>query len=254
MRLLKYKKTSIILTATIAVLVTLLLQSLGVFSRIESASFDHRVGMFRADKAIHDDIVIVLIDENSLQRLSAKLGRFPWPRSVYGDVIDFFALAGAQTVAFDILFTEQQLADSLNKDDQALINATRTAGNVVHAMQILPSYHSSSDKRLPQDFVTRYHASDNSLQREVYGDFLLPINGLYQASKAVGYIEVNPDRDGVYRRVRLFNQFRDSHLLPALSSTVVFPLLSADRNVELTANQLTIGDLKLPLDHQGNYR
>lgn len=140
MRLLKYKKTSIILTATIAVLVTLLLQSLGVFSRIESASFDHRVGVFRTDKAIHDDIVIVLIDENSLQRLSAKLGRFPWPESVYGDVIDFFALAGAQTVAFDILFTEQQLADSLNKDDQASKAVGYIEVNILTAMVSIVAY------------------------------------------------------------------------------------------------------------------
>jgi adenylate cyclase len=253
LEILKNLKVSITLITATAVLVTLLFQSLGIFSRIELASFDHRVSVFRSDKAIHSDIVIVLIDEDSLQRLSPEFGRFPWPRSAYGDVIDFFTLAGAQTVAFDILFTEQQLADALNKDDQALINATRRAGNLVHAMQILPTYHAASDKQLPQDFVSQYRATDNRFPGNVYEDFLLPINGLYQASKSVGYIEVNPDRDGVYRRIRLFNQFRDSHLLPALASTVVIPLLSADRNVGQTENQLTIGELKLPLDDQGNY-
>ncbi len=93
---------------------TLLLQYFGTFSRIELASFDHRIDVFRADASIHDDIVIVLIDEDSLQRLSSKLGRFPWPRSAYADVIEFFALAGAQTVAFDILFTEQQHSGEFN--------------------------------------------------------------------------------------------------------------------------------------------
>jgi len=58
-------------------LTTITLQSLGLFSRMESASFDHRVGLFRADKSIHEDVVVILIDEESLQSMAYELDRWP---------------------------------------------------------------------------------------------------------------------------------------------------------------------------------
>lgn len=105
-----------IITAT--VLSTFLFQHFGLFDRIESASFDHRAGMFRSEATIHPDVVVVLIDEDSLQYMDDIVGRWPWPRSTYRDLIEFFALADAQTFALDILFTEQQDASAGNVNDR----------------------------------------------------------------------------------------------------------------------------------------
>jgi adenylate cyclase len=253
LKLNKYHKTSIIAIILTAVLITLAFQSLYVFTRLESASFDHRVSFARSSTAIHDDVVIVLIDEDSLQKMSAQLGRFPWPRSAYREIIDFFALAGAQTLAFDILFTEQQDAGSHNEDDNALIEATRQAGNVVHAMQILYTPALKTSRSLPADFLTNQPFESTQIEGEVYNDFLLPIDGLYQASQGVGFLEIQPDRDSVYRRIRLFNQFHDGTILPSLASTIAVPLVSGGGAITYGTDLADINGFKIPLDGNGNH-
>lgn len=47
-------------------------------------------------------VVFVDIDEASL----AQLGQFPWPRSVFADLVDKMTGYGSAAIAFDILFTE----------------------------------------------------------------------------------------------------------------------------------------------------
>ncbi len=193
----------------VTLLTTVFLQSIDFFSRIESTTFDHRVGLFRADEVIHENVVVVLIDEKSLQLMDNELGRWPWPRSAYVVLLDYFALAGAQAFAFDILFTEQQDAEKDNYDDRSLVEATRRAGNTVHAMQLLHSPTSSRPKSLPENFQLEYALESSNFVGPEYNDFLLPIEALYKASRDIGFLEITPDRDGIYRRVRLFNQFSD---------------------------------------------
>ena len=66
----KHKKELFaVLLIAFSMLVTWGLNELGFFSRMELASFDHRVSMFRADKLIHEDVVVLLIDEASLQEM-----------------------------------------------------------------------------------------------------------------------------------------------------------------------------------------
>src|SRR5437879_5501810 len=57
-----------------------------------------------------DDIAIVAIDENSV----ARLGRFPWPRSVLARAIDALAAAQPKAIALDILIADPSLPDEDN--------------------------------------------------------------------------------------------------------------------------------------------
>ncbi len=47
-------------------------------------------------------VVFIDIDEASLQRI----GQFPWPRSIFADLVEKMTVAGSAAIAFDILFTE----------------------------------------------------------------------------------------------------------------------------------------------------
>lgn len=246
------KSVAIGLIVLLSVVTTLLLQSLSTFSRIEAASFDQRVSLFRSQTAIHEDVVIVLIDEYSLQTMAEELGRWPWPRRVYSDLLDYFAFANAQTLAFDVLFSEQQDVDSDQSNDRALIDATRRFDNTVHAMQLLYSNDSVANQ-LPPDFEKKFAYNSNDYSGPFYNDFLLPLNDLYRASAGAGFLELNPDRDGVYRRVRLFNRFRDEAVLPSLASAIVMPLFSEDKIVQYNDDQMTLGNMSIPLDGEGNF-
>jgi adenylate cyclase len=79
------------------------------------------------------DVVIVAIDEESLARLGAgmfeeqKLG-WPWPRELYGDVVEYLDKAGAKVVAFDLVFSEPDRASQMGTDDTfaEAVNAAKT--------------------------------------------------------------------------------------------------------------------------------
>ncbi|MDX1397090.1 MAG: CHASE2 domain-containing protein, partial [Oceanospirillum sp.] len=83
----RLKAGSIIFLLTCAIVSQL--HSFGILDRLEWITYDHRQHTFRADKKAHPDIAIVLIDESSLQALAPVAGRFPWPRSIYADLLEF---------------------------------------------------------------------------------------------------------------------------------------------------------------------
>src|SRR5512135_1945314 len=69
------------------------------------------------------ETVIAAIDEKSIN----KLGRFPWPRSVWGRVVDRLTQDGAKVIVFDVFFTEPENVES----DGLLQKAIRKSGRVV---------------------------------------------------------------------------------------------------------------------------
>ncbi|MDJ0834022.1 MAG: adenylate/guanylate cyclase domain-containing protein [Gammaproteobacteria bacterium] len=248
------RKTLIIIgLILISLALTALLNHFNFFSRLELASFDHRVSMFRSDKYIHEDVVLVNIDEETLQQMSNELGRWPWPRSAYRDILDFFALAGAEALAFDILFVEQEAAGGVNANDQQLIAASRDSAIAVHAMQLLENAQMDGAKPMPTDFIRQHQVDNIDFAGKNYNDFLIPLEGLYQASRAVGYLEIEPDRDGVFRRLRLFNQYDRQAVFPAISSALVLPLIADGGEIVYDANATTVGDTSIPLDGNGHY-
>ena len=100
-------------------MVTLFLDWLGVFQRPESMLYDSRMVRTASFHGPSDEIALVLLDQNSLDWAQEELGwSWPWPRSAYGDLVSFFNLGGAASVAFDVLFTEPSLYG--DGDDQLL--------------------------------------------------------------------------------------------------------------------------------------
>jgi adenylate cyclase len=66
---------------------------------IEQSSLDMRFGM-RGQRAHDDRIVIVGIDERTLQ----EIGSFPLPRKTYATLVDQLSAGGARVIAFDATF------------------------------------------------------------------------------------------------------------------------------------------------------
>src|SRR3990167_683968 len=75
----------------------------------------------RGKVAPSDDVIIVAIDEKSVN----ELGRWPWPRTTMAKLIK--GLAPAKVAAFDIVFSEPETKER----DKALGDAVKKAGNVV---------------------------------------------------------------------------------------------------------------------------
>ena len=77
------------------------------------------------ERPVSGDIVIVGIDEKSV----GQVGRWPWPRGRYGDLIDAIHSAGPKAQVHDIMFPDKSEADQ----DRKLATAISRAGNVTLA-------------------------------------------------------------------------------------------------------------------------
>ena len=123
----------------------------------------------RSPQAAPPDVVLVAIDEPSLQRL----GRWPWRRSLHADLIERLTRAGARAVALDIAFAEP------DADDHRLAEALRASGRVV-----LPILHE---------------------QMAVGGAPVetRPTPEVGAAAAALGHVDVEVDLDGIVRSVYL---------------------------------------------------
>ena len=72
-----------------------------LFQSLESWTYDVRAPL-RANPKPSDQIVIVGVDEESLTRV----GRWPWPRSVIGELLDILRESGAKVIGVGFVFSE----------------------------------------------------------------------------------------------------------------------------------------------------
>lgn len=72
-----------------------------VFHSVEAWTYDIRASL-RANPKPSDQIVIVGVDEESLTRI----GRWPWPRSVIGELLDILRESGAKVIGVGFVFSE----------------------------------------------------------------------------------------------------------------------------------------------------
>jgi adenylate cyclase len=173
----------ICLSVTVAVLG---LFTVGALESLEWKTVDLRFH-WRGQRPVNKDIVVVAIDESSID----KLGRWPWPREMHGRVIEKLSKAGARAIAFDVLFTEPDKQNP--SSDAAMAAAAGKAGSVVSA------------------FFYR-----GGMEGNLAGiDPLFPYPALMKESY-LGFVNFNPDHDGIYRHSHLY----------ALTGETVYPSLA----------------------------
>ena len=142
------------------------------------------------------DIVIVAIDERSLQ----ELGRWPWPREKHVELLRKLLEAGSAAVAIDILFAEEDA--NYPEVDQLLARAVASHGSVV-----LPI------------FIGQTTRGGNLAE-------LGPIASLAKVAASLGHVHIEVDNDGVARRVFLkvgLGENRWTHFSVSLADTLGLP-------------------------------
>ncbi|MBM4113361.1 MAG: adenylate/guanylate cyclase domain-containing protein, partial [Phycisphaerae bacterium] len=116
------------LAASLLVTITaVILESAGVFDRLEGASLTMRFQVARSrPQPLDPSIALVAIDDSSEE----TFGRWPWARSIQAKAIDEIERAGAHVVVFDVLYNEPS-DDSAQ--DEALAAAIGRCEGVVAA-------------------------------------------------------------------------------------------------------------------------
>jgi signal transduction histidine kinase len=119
------------------------------------------------------DLVIVAIDDESLQRI----GQWPWPRRIVASALDRLTDARPRSIGLDIIYAEP----SAPEEDRRLAEAIARNGRVVLPTQL---YESKSK----DDPTTSW---------------LRPLPELSSAARSLGHAHVSPEVDGVVRSVQL---------------------------------------------------
>ncbi len=239
-------KAAALLLAAVLVLVLILDRS-GALAPYQLKTLD---ALFRGAPlpAASPQVVVVTVDQPDLDFFKEQGVTWPWPRQLYGPIIEFCRRAGARAVIFDILFTE---ASSYGPEDDArLAQAVKDAGNVV-----LP-FFTSRDQKPPNPLEAEalnkagltIEGSGPSRQPS-YRSIITPVAPLLTAAAALGNVESHPDADGIYRRVSLVVPFKDRRL-PILSFAAFYHFGSREP-LSFQDGDLALGNLRLPLDQEG---
>ncbi|MEI6667768.1 MAG: adenylate/guanylate cyclase domain-containing protein [Acidobacteriota bacterium] len=180
---------------------------------LEWKLYDQRVRWSANPSKAHQDIVMVTIDENSVRVLEPFIGRWPWPRLVHANVIDFLAEAGAKAVVFDVLFTERDSRTGFDvggtiwsgkESDGIFAESVKKAGNVVVLADA--TFEGRVGEAAPVA-TTPFEARP---------DLRLPYDELAKAARMIGHNYFVLDPDGPVRRAVTFVD-QGGRLVPSLS-------------------------------------
>jgi len=114
-----YAKPLVLLLAAVAAAALLEFCWLG-WLRSADARFSDFFVAAQAGKIKPDpDIVVVAADEHSLEQLADYAGRWPWPRSVHGEMVQGIEAQKPRAIVFDVMFFE---VDIFRLDADELFN------------------------------------------------------------------------------------------------------------------------------------
>mgnify|MGYP000588092008 CR=1 FL=1 len=209
----------------------------------------------RGNLAERDDILILGITSNDLQ----VLGRWPWPRWVWSRVLEELNRFEPAAIVFDIVITEQEkglyedlteeqiaqnpalrrIVQDQERSQQQFVDSVRQAGNVflvgyldlarppvstsqtlqvLNRTESLPSFG-------PNNFQTPASASPGEFRHIVYrlpegSDYVLPFAEVVEAAAGIGFINAEPDSDGITRKTQLLARIGD-RIFPSLDLIVI---------------------------------
>jgi adenylate cyclase len=205
------------------------LDSLHVFRPLEWKTWDARMRLFADPARASKDIVLVLVDEYSLDIYKKEQSlAWPWPREIYAYLIRYLKSGGAAACYFDFALSDDSIRGI--SDDQALARAAADAGNVFFVIALSTEEKESDETAVAG--LKRFSLSPSAPARstEIFRSITAPLPVFLPGAKGVANVRVIPDGDGIYRRMPLSFTFRDM-ILPsvplALAQAVAGPALPA---------------------------
>ncbi|HEV2668989.1 MAG TPA: CHASE2 domain-containing protein, partial [Blastocatellia bacterium] len=169
------------------------------------------------------DVVIVAIDDQSLQRI----GQWPWPRSVMASALDRITEGSPRSVGLDVIYAEP----SASEEDRRLAAAIARNGRVVLPAQL--------------------YEKDNSASRATA--WLRPLSEFASAARSLGHAHVSPEIDGMAQSIQLSKSDDQAGRLWAFGLEVVRAAEQIPvEDVEELPGQLRFGAYRIPVRDEGS--
>jgi adenylate cyclase len=166
-------------------------------------------------RAQSDRVVIVDIDQKSLEEMNDDAGNWPWPRSVHGELIDHVAAQQPQAIVFDILFNEPDVFRP--EHDAAFADAVARNPNVWLGMTLNSDGTGAVVSQLPAAVGAKPVGKPDPAAR---APIMLPlVVAEFPEAMRGGLINFTPDSDGTGRHHSLYGE-RSGWRFPSLPARI----------------------------------
>jgi adenylate cyclase len=216
-------------------------------------------------------VVIVDIDEASLK----DIGQWPWPRTTIADLVTRITQLGGVAIGFDVIFAEpdrmspavaeqsfrgidaetRAKLDSLPSNDDVLADAIKHSHVVVGQVgSATPTPRTAADAALQTGFAVR--GPDPSPFLITFPGLLRNIPVIEQAASGRGLFSINPETDGIIRRVPVVMKAQGT-LVPSLAMEMLRVVSHAGailvRVNEAGIQSVAVPGLEVPTDRNGQF-
>ena len=226
------------------------------FEVAENRAFDYRqvIKVMHKQPLPSRDIVVLAIDDASLEMLWDKYGEWPVPRSVYADVINYIEKANPKSVIFDLMFIKSMRA-SLDADTK-LIQAMNKYNNIYTAMNFdNQSEEVRKSEVLPNRLAIELKNESNvNIERKYsFKNCRLLLKELINGNVKIGMTNVIRNSDGIIRKVAPIMEYKGKYY-PYLSFNAGKDFLISGKENALTIDKnsnLSVGNTVIPLTSDG---
>ena len=192
-----------------------------------NSSYDQLLKARLVAPKVDPSILIIDIDERSLDAMRSDYGRWPWPRETLGASLEWLESKGVKAVVFDILFADQDTLNPLS--DRAFAEAVeRSQTSYFPVLRLNPKNDSMSEIRagmLP-GFSEQMSSSQAPMtlgsgqNAEDLGPTIAVVSPIFNSAlqtRRLGFHNIYPDPDGVNRIYTLWEDLENFRLysLPA---------------------------------------
>jgi len=191
----------LLVVAALALLILLEYTLFGVLAPLERYIGDRLLRVHAGQQQPDPEIVIVDIDEHSLEQMSAEVGRFPWPRSVHAELVEGIARQQPHAIVFDILFSDPDLMRP--EGDAYFAEVAAVQSNLFLPMLRLEGGNDAEGVELGRYGAALGIEPGVEAESEARVAIVLPLPELMTAGR-LGSINFNEDSDGVGRHYRLY--------------------------------------------------
>lgn len=239
---------SILITLSIAVFMVVVYFISGVF--FEPKAYNFMTKLFSADKVGSDDVVVIIIDDKSLEKI-----RWPWKRTEYGKIFEYLSQSNAKVIGFDAV-----VANPNNDDPQSDIeffNKIAPMKNLVVGFSPIYGAYSNLQEGLEyeQNFNEKFAMKFNDYRKEKPPSFYKSLSkfpqGYFDSVSKVGSILITPSQDG-YRRMMDQIVAYNGNLYPSFGLGMYSFLNNVD-HFNIYDDKITANNTKLNIPSYSRY-
>lgn len=211
-------------------------------SFFENRFYDFRMQSTLKNNKPNDDIVLLKVDDESLQ----TLGSWPVDRMTWAKMLNNLKSYGAKVVAFDVIFPEEVKTCGETSPDDSFANAIadfqEVDGNKVIMAYTTQSAAYGGDlyEEMPEDLynfiIDSQQANDEiSLEARHVEKHTYPIKKLLSASPDMGYINMLEDTDGVFRHYQIVANVDGMLYLPSIALKAYESFIGKTHKLEINS-------------------